>query len=71
MLPETETVADQEQKSERITIAITPTELAALEVVCRVHGTTYPGVSSCLRDFSLRAAVAFAAQVRRVGLGRE
>ena len=52
----------QEAKSERITLAVTPSELAALEFLHRSHGGKdgkYDGASSVVRDYSLVEAIAF------------
>lgn len=50
-------VIDGETKSERITIAITPTEMAALGFVRELHGDRYDGDSTVVRDYSLTQAV--------------
>ena len=55
-----------ESKTERIGLAITPAEMAALELLHHVHPGQYEGVSSVVRDYSLREAVAFAERVRVV-----
>lgn len=48
-----------EIKSERITLAVTPTELEALVFLQMTHGDRYDGNSSVVRDYSLTEAVAF------------
>jgi hypothetical protein len=48
-----------ETKSERVGMAVTPTELLALEFIQKLHGDRYDGASSVLRDYSLADAVAF------------
>jgi hypothetical protein len=49
---------DGEKKTERLGMALTPTELAALQFVRELHGDRYDGDSSVLRDYSLTDAVA-------------
>lgn len=43
----------QESKSERLTLAISPTEMEAVEFVHRIHHGRFDGVSSVLRDYSI------------------
>lgn len=50
---------ESETRSERLTLAVTPSEKAALEFICRVHGDKYDGVSSPVRDYSLAEALSF------------
>lgn len=51
--------ASTETKSERLGVAVTPTELKALEFIEKTHGKKYDGTSSVLRDYSLTEAVEF------------
>ena len=46
-----------ETKSERMSLALTPTEASALEFIQQLHGDKYDGTSSVLRDYSLSEAV--------------
>ena len=50
---------DQETRSERTTLAFTPTEMKALEYVAHVHGTKYSGIGEVMRDYSVSDAVEF------------
>lgn len=52
-------IIDGETKTERLGIAVTPTQLKALEFIQRAHGDRYDGISSVLRDYSLADAVGF------------
>jgi len=49
----------EETKSERLSIAITPSELRALQFIARVHGDRYDGWSTVIRDYSISEAVEF------------
>lgn len=42
-----------ESKTERLTLALTPTEMRAAEFVARIHPDRFDGVSAVLRDYSL------------------
>ena len=53
----------QETRTERISVAVTPTEKRALEIIAEGHGDRYDGPSTVVRDYSLTQAVSF---VRRV-----
>ena len=48
----------QEPKSERVSFAVSPTELKALEFIRQIHGDRYEGTSSVLRDYSISDALA-------------
>jgi hypothetical protein len=54
-----------ETRSERVTLAITPTEKRALELIAAVHDAEYDGPSTVLRDHSLRSAVTRAGEIER------
>ena len=50
---------DEETKSERLSLAITPTELTALRFVAEVQPDKYDGWSTVVRDYSITEAVTF------------
>ena len=54
-----------ETRSERVTLAVTPTEKRALELIAAVHDAEYDGPSTVLRDHSLRSAVLRAGEIER------
>ena len=52
-----------ELRTERVAIALTPTEKRALEVIAAVREDIYEGVSNVLRDYTPAEAVAYAATI--------
>jgi hypothetical protein len=50
-------IIEGETKSERIGMAVTPTEMRALEFVQLIHGDKYDGAATVLRDYSIKDAV--------------
>ncbi len=57
---------ETETRSERLSIAVTPSELEALRLVERLHEPKYDGVSNVIRDFSISDAVRFAERARQI-----
>ena len=54
-----------EKRSERVTIACTPTEKAALELIATVRYELYNGeASTVLREYTPSAAVEYAERIR-------
>ena len=54
-----------ETKSERVALAVTPTERWALEFVAALYPEQYDGASTVLRDYSLRQAVQRASEASK------
>lgn len=57
-------LATAETKSERLSMALTASEMEALEFIQVTHGERYEGTSSVLRDYSLTEAVAIHRRAR-------
>lgn len=57
--------ATQESKTERVTLACTPTERRALETIFAARSEDYDGASSVLRDYSLSDAVNKAIEIKQ------
>jgi hypothetical protein len=61
------TQGNKELRSERVTLAVTPAELEALQTVAAIRGTA---VGTLLRDMSLRAVVLEHRRMLRIVAGK-
>lgn len=52
-------LTEAEPKSERLGLAVSVSEMRALEFIKDTHGDRYEGISSVLRDYSITDALAF------------
>lgn len=63
-MAETQSPAADETRTERIGMAITPTEKDALARIAAIFPERYEGVSSVLRDYTPSGAVSFVERLR-------
>jgi hypothetical protein len=54
-----------EPRSERVNLAVTPSELRSLQIIAAARPEDYDGASSVLRDYSVAGAVARAAELEQ------
>lgn len=51
-------MGDQESRTDRVSVAVTPTEKDLLDLVAKVHRDRFDGISNVIRELSFSDALA-------------